>query len=35
LTVDDDVSWVGYANEAIRQEIEPLLHSILRDRGLM
>ncbi len=35
LTVNDDVSWVGYANEAIRQEIEPLLHSALRNRGLM
>ena len=35
LTVEDDVSWVGYANEAIRQEIEPVLRSVLRDRGLI
>jgi fructose-1,6-bisphosphatase/inositol monophosphatase family enzyme len=35
LNVDDDVCWVGYANEAIRQEIEPLLLSALKDRGLI
>jgi fructose-1,6-bisphosphatase/inositol monophosphatase family enzyme len=35
LTVEADVSWVGYANEAIRQEIEPLLQAALRRRGLL
>lgn len=35
LTVDADVSWVGYANKAIQQEIEPLLQAALQRRGLV
>ncbi len=35
LDVDTDVSWVGYANEAIRQQIEPLLQQALHRRGLL
>jgi fructose-1,6-bisphosphatase/inositol monophosphatase family enzyme len=35
LTVEADVSWVGYANEAIRKQIEPLLQTALRRRGLL
>jgi fructose-1,6-bisphosphatase/inositol monophosphatase family enzyme len=35
LNVEDDVSWVGYANEKIRRQIEPLLQKALRDRGLL
>jgi fructose-1,6-bisphosphatase/inositol monophosphatase family enzyme len=35
LNVEDDVSWVGYANEDIRRQIEPLLQKALRDRGLL
>jgi fructose-1,6-bisphosphatase/inositol monophosphatase family enzyme len=35
LSVETDVAWVGYANEQIRQQIEPLLHSALRKRGLL
>ncbi len=35
LDVHADVSWVGYANEDIRQEIEPLLQEALQRRGLL
>ncbi len=35
LTVTDDVSWVGYANEAIRDQIEPLLQKTLQKRALL
>ncbi|MEZ4866292.1 MAG: hypothetical protein R3C14_33555 [Caldilineaceae bacterium] len=35
LTVEADVSWVGYANAAIQQQIEPLLQAALRKRGLL
>lgn len=34
LTIDADVAWVGYANDAIRREIEPLLHAALAKRGI-
>ncbi len=34
LTVEGDVSWVGYANSAIRRQIEPLLQKTLWRRGL-
>lgn len=33
LTVDADVAWMGYANEAIRRQVEPALQAILRRRG--
>lgn len=35
LTVDADVAWAGYANAAIRAQIEPPLQAALRDRGLL
>ncbi|WP_352432806.1 inositol monophosphatase [Pyrinomonas sp.] len=35
LTVEADVAWVGYANAAIRAEIEPLLQRALARRGLL
>lgn len=35
LDVQTDVGWVGYANAAIRAQIEPLLLGELRRRGLM
>ena len=35
LNVEDNVSWVGYANEDVRRQIEPLLQKALRDRGLL
>jgi fructose-1,6-bisphosphatase/inositol monophosphatase family enzyme len=34
LAVEPDVAWVGYANETIRAQIEPLLQNALRKRGL-
>ena len=35
LSVKPDVAWAGYANEAIREQIEPLLMSALTRRGLL
>jgi fructose-1,6-bisphosphatase/inositol monophosphatase family enzyme len=35
LSVDADVSWVGYANKRIRQQIEPALRTTLSARGLI
>lgn len=35
LTVDADVAWAGYANAAIRAQIEPPLLEALRRRGLL
>jgi fructose-1,6-bisphosphatase/inositol monophosphatase family enzyme len=35
LDVEPEVSWVGYANQRIREEIEPLLQNALRRRALM
>jgi fructose-1,6-bisphosphatase/inositol monophosphatase family enzyme len=35
LRVEPDVAWVGYANESIRREIEPLLREALARRGLL
>lgn len=35
LAVEPDVSWVGYANQRIRDTIEPLLQAALRTRGLL
>ncbi|HEU4766836.1 MAG TPA: inositol monophosphatase family protein [Pyrinomonadaceae bacterium] len=34
LNVEADVTWIGYANESIRLEIEPVLRRVLRERGL-
>lgn len=34
LSVEPDIAWAGYANDAIRDEIEPLLQKALRERGL-
>ena len=33
--VDADVAWIGYANESIRENVEPALHSALAKRGLL
>lgn len=35
LRVEPDIAWVGYANEHIRREIEPLLQEALKRRGLI
>ena len=34
LDASTNVSWVGYANEAIQAQIEPLLQQVLFQRGL-
>jgi hypothetical protein len=35
LDVESDVTWIGYANEHIRNLIEPRLRSALRSRGML
>jgi fructose-1,6-bisphosphatase/inositol monophosphatase family enzyme len=35
LDVEAEVSWVGYANEEIRKQMEPLFQHVLRRRGLL
>jgi fructose-1,6-bisphosphatase/inositol monophosphatase family enzyme len=35
LSVNPDVSWIGYANQAIRSQMELLLTSALKRRGLL
>jgi hypothetical protein len=35
LSVDADVAWAAYANDDIRQQIEPRLQQALRKRGLI
>ena len=35
LSVEPDVAWIGYANESVRAQIEPLLQTTLRRRGLL
>jgi hypothetical protein len=34
MNVEADVAWIGYANEAIRSQIEPHLLSVLKTRGI-
>jgi len=34
LSLDADVAWAGYANAAVRAQVEPLLREALRRRGL-
>jgi hypothetical protein len=34
LRVEADIAWAGYANDAIRREIEPFLQDALKRRGL-
>ncbi len=34
LDVTSDCSWIGYANAAIQQQVEPVLRSTLEERGL-
>jgi len=34
LRVEPDVAWIGYANDAIRRQIEPFLRQALKKRGL-
>jgi fructose-1,6-bisphosphatase/inositol monophosphatase family enzyme len=35
LDVTSEIAWAGYANAAVRAEIEPLLQAALRRRGLL
>lgn len=35
LDVDTDVSWIGYANSAIRDQVAPVLSGAIRERGLL
>jgi hypothetical protein len=35
LSLEPDVAWVGYANEQIRRQVEPVLQAVLRERGLL
>ncbi|MDQ4123895.1 MAG: inositol monophosphatase [Acidobacteriota bacterium] len=35
LAIEPDINWVGYANPAIRGQIEPLLQTSLKNRGLL
>ncbi len=35
LDISADVSWVGYANTAIRDQVEPTLQATLEERGLL
>lgn len=35
LSVNPNITWIGYANSAIQQQIEPLLRSALANRGLL
>jgi fructose-1,6-bisphosphatase/inositol monophosphatase family enzyme len=34
LSLEADIGWIGYANEKIRSQIEPLLQNALKRRGL-
>jgi fructose-1,6-bisphosphatase/inositol monophosphatase family enzyme len=34
LNTTEDVSWIGYANQAIRDEVEPVLQALLERYGL-
>jgi fructose-1,6-bisphosphatase/inositol monophosphatase family enzyme len=35
LNVEADIAWAGYANQHIRDEIEPLMQSALKKRGML
>jgi fructose-1,6-bisphosphatase/inositol monophosphatase family enzyme len=35
LAVEPDVAWAGYANQSIREQVEPLLQAALAKRGLL
>ena len=35
LDVEADVTWVGYANESIRSQVQPLLQAALARRGML
>ena len=35
LTIAANVDWIGYANKHIQAQVEPLLQTALRNRGLL
>ena len=35
LANETDIAWIGYANQGIRNQIEPILQNALRKRGLL
>lgn len=35
LDLTTDVAWAAYANDAVRALVEPALHAVLRERGLL
>ena len=35
LDVTSDVAWVGYANQAIFEQVAPILAALLVERGLL
>jgi fructose-1,6-bisphosphatase/inositol monophosphatase family enzyme len=35
LDTETDVAWIGYANTRIRDQVEPVLSALLRERGLL
>ena len=35
MDLSSDIAWVGYANDAIRGEVEPALQSALKSRGML
>ena len=35
LSLDHDVTWIGYANNDIRRQVEPILKNALRKRGMI
>ena len=35
LDVFTNLSWIGYANHALREQLSPLLHALLREHGLL
>jgi hypothetical protein len=35
LDVFTDVAWIGYANDQLRDAIQPVLSAALRERGLL
>lgn len=33
LDVSADIAWVGYANGAVRRQVEPVVQDVLREHG--
>jgi fructose-1,6-bisphosphatase/inositol monophosphatase family enzyme len=35
LKIEPDICWIGYANDQVRRQVEPLLQAALKKRGLL